>query len=95
MGMSKLRKTTLKKNAGRSAGTYSYTEAQIKYVRWCMKNGVFISMNPDWKTPDEWYIEIKMKNSIHTDPKSYRAEEAFEKLYEYYKHYYTKHHDKI
>jgi hypothetical protein len=60
-----------------------------------MNNGVFISMNPDWKTPDEWYIEIKMKDSIHTDPKSYRAEEAFEKLYEYYKHYYTKHHDKI
>ena len=90
MGMSKLRKTKLKKNAGRSAGTYSYTEAQIKHVRWCMKNGISVSMNPDWKTPDGWYIEIKMKDSIHIVAKSYLAEEAFEKLYEYYKYYYNK-----
>ena len=39
----------------------------------------------------DWQVEITMGKSVNLDSKIYKADEAYEKMYEYYKYYYDKH----
>tara|TARA_Y100001951_G_C11061547_1_gene141136 strand:- start:153 stop:416 length:264 start_codon:yes stop_codon:yes gene_type:complete len=79
-----------KKNLGRKPGVRYYTDKEMKMVGWCMNKGIFININPG-KGTNDWFIEIKMNNKSHQDPKLYTGEEALDKMYEYYKYYYDKH----
>ena len=77
--------------AGRSSGYHSYTKEDMKRVGWCMKNNIKICVAPHWTgTSEEWRVEIYINDNMHKDPKIYTAEEAHEKMYNYYKYYYEK-----
>ena len=77
--------------AGRSPGYHSYTKEDMKRVGWCMKNNIKICVAPHWTgTSEEWRVEIYINDNMHKDPKIYTAEEAHEKMYNYYKYYYEK-----
>ena len=39
----------------------------------------------------DWQVEININKSIHLDSNIYKADEAYKKMYEYYKYYYDKH----
>ena len=73
---------------GKNPGSYSYTNEDIKRVNWCMNNGIKIAVTPKGI---EWQVEISINNKIHLNPEVYKAKEAYEKMYEYYKYYYDKH----
>ena len=82
------------KNKGRNPGAHPYTPEDIKRVGWCMKKGIKIAIIPHWEgQSDEWKIELNIDKKIHIDPKNYKADEAHEKMYEYYKYYYDKYKD--
>ena len=79
------------KSTGRSPGYHPYTNQDIKRVIWCMKKGIKIAVTPHWDgASNEWRIELNIKKKIHLDPAIYKADEAYKKMYEYYKYYYDK-----
>ena len=79
------------KNTGRKPGTHIYTPENIKHIIWCIKKGIKIAVIPYWEgSSDEWKIELNIKKKIHLDPAIYKANEAYKKMYEYYKYYYDK-----
>ena len=39
----------------------------------------------------DWQVELNINDKIHLNPEVYKANEAYEKMYEYYKYYYDKH----
>ena len=53
-----------------------------------MQKGIKIAVIP---SGIDWQIEISLNKTIHLDSKVYKAKEAMEKMYEYYKYYYDKH----
>ena len=79
------------KTPGRSTGMRTYSPEDIKRVGWCMKKGIKIAVIPHWDgASNEWKIELNIKKKIHLDPAVYKADEAYKKMYEYYKYYYDK-----
>ena len=73
---------------GKSPGYHNYTRDDMKRVNWCMNKGIKIAVIP---SGTEWQVELNINDKIHLNPKIYKAKEAYEKMYEYYKYYYDKH----
>ena len=73
---------------GKNPGSYPYTNEDMKRVNWCMNKGIKIAIIPKGI---EWQVEISINDSVHLNPEVYKANEAHEKMYEYYKYYYDKH----
>jgi len=79
------------KNTGRSPGAHPYSPQDMKHIAWCMKKGIKIAVIPHWDgASNEWRVELNINKKIHLDPKVYMANEAYKKMYEYYKYYYDK-----
>ena len=79
------------KNTGRKPGIHIYTPENIKHAVWCMKKGIKIAVIPHWEgSSDEWKVELNIKKKIHLDPAIYKADEAYKKMYYFYKYYYDK-----
>ena len=80
-----------RKKAGRSPGAHPYTADDMKHAGWCLRNDISICVSPNWEgLSTQWLIEIRINGNIHIDPKIYTAEEAYKKMYKYYKYYYDK-----
>ena len=73
---------------GKSPGSHSYTNEDMKRVNWCMNKGIKIAVIPNGS---KWQVEISLNDKIHLDSNIYKANEAYKKMYEYYKYYYDKH----
>tara|TARA_R110002020_G_scaffold261478_1_gene475852 strand:+ start:241 stop:489 length:249 start_codon:yes stop_codon:yes gene_type:complete len=73
---------------GKSPGTVNWTKENMKHVGWCMRKGIYVSVQPRGA---DWEIEIRMGKNIHVDPKAYEGKEAQVQMYKYYKYYYDKH----
>ena len=73
---------------GKSPSSHPYTNEDMKRVNWCMNKEIKIAVIPNGM---DWQVEININDKIHLNPKVYRANEAYEKMYEYYKYYYDKH----
>ena len=73
---------------GKSPGYHNHTREDMKRVNWCMRNGIKIAVIPKGI---EWQVELNINDKIHLNPEVYKANEAYEKMYEYYKYYYDKH----
>ena len=78
----------MKKATGKSPGYHRYTNEDIKRVSWCMNNGIKIAIIP---SGTKWQVELSINKNIHLDSNIYEADEAYKKMYEYYKYYYDKH----
>ena len=78
----------MKKATGKSPGYHRYTNEDIKRVSWCMDNGIQIATIP---SGTKWQVELSINKNIHLDSNIYEADEAYKKMYEYYKYYYDKH----
>jgi ABC-type branched-subunit amino acid transport system ATPase component len=78
----------MKKLTGKSPGYHRYTNEDIKRVSWCMDNGIKIATIP---SGTKWQVELSINKNIHLDSNIYEADEAYKKMYEYYKYYYDKH----
>ena len=78
----------VKKSYGKSPGYHAYTNEDIKRVGWCMNNGIKIAVIP---SGTKWKVELSLNKKIHLDFNIYEANEAYKKMYEYYKYYYDKH----
>ena len=73
---------------GKSPGSHPYTNEDMKRVNWGMRNGIKIAVIP---SGIDWQVELNINKKIHLNPEVYKAKEATEKMYEYYKYYYDKH----
>jgi hypothetical protein len=78
----------VKKSYGWKPGFHPYTDKDIKRVSWCMDNGIKIAVIPKGT---KWQVELSLNKTIHLDSNTYEANEAYKKMYEYYKYYYDKH----
>jgi len=78
----------IKKTTGRSPGYHPYTHQDMKRVGWCLNKNIKIAVIP---SGTDWQVEININKSIHLDSNIYKADEAYKKMYEYYKYYYDKH----
>ena len=78
----------MKKSYGKSPGYHIYTNEDMKRVGWCLGKNIKIAVIPNGS---EWQVEISLNDKIHLDSNLYRADEAYKKMYEYYKYYYDKH----
>ena len=78
----------MKKSYGKSPGYHKYTDEDMKRVSWCINKNIKIAVIP---SGTKWQVEISLNDKIHLDSNLYRADEAYKKLYEYYKYYYDKH----
>ena len=77
-----------KTKSGKSPGYHNHTREDMKIVNWCMNKGIKIAVIPNGT---KWQVELNINDKIHLDSKIYEANEAYEKMYEYYKYYYDKH----
>ena len=77
-----------KKVTGKTPGYHPFTDEDMKRVNWCLNNGIKIAVIPNGT---EWQVEINLNKKIHLDSNIYKADEAYKKMYEYYKYYYDKH----
>ena len=81
----------VKRSKGRSPGAHPYTDIDMKHAGWCLRNGISICVSHNREgLSTQWLIEIRINGNIHIDPKIYTAEEAYKKMYKYYKYYYDK-----
>ena len=78
----------MKKSYGKSPGYHKYTNEDMKRVSWCINKNIKIAVIP---SGTKWQVEISLNDKIHLDSNVYRADEAYKKMYEYYKYYYDKH----
>jgi len=78
----------MKKSSGKKPGYHPYTDEDIKRVSWCMDNNIKIAVIPNI---NKWQVELSINKNIHLDSNIYKADEAYKKMYEYYKYYYDKH----
>ena len=77
-----------KAGKGKSPGAHPYTNKDMKRVNWCMNKRIKIAVIPNGI---DWQVELNINDKIHLNPEVYKANEAYEKMYEYYKYYYDKH----
>ena len=73
---------------GKSPGHHNYTREDMKRVNWCLMNGIKVAVIP---SGTKWQVEVDLNKTTHLDSKVYNADEAYKKMYEYYKYYYDKH----
>tara|TARA_R110002012_G_scaffold112102_1_gene257504 strand:- start:252 stop:530 length:279 start_codon:yes stop_codon:yes gene_type:complete len=67
----------------------AWSESEMKIVGWCLNNNIKVGISPDWKGGlNNWIIEIKINNNIHTDPNVYNENVVYDKVLEYYNYYY-------
>jgi len=78
----------MKKSYGKSPGYHNYTNEDMKRVQWCLDKKIKIAVIPNGT---KWQIELNINDKIHLDPEIREANEAYKKMYEYYKYYYDKH----
>ena len=78
----------MKKSYGKSPGYHNYTNEDMKRVQWCLDKKIKIAVVPNGT---KWQIELNINDKIHLDPEIREANEAYKKMYEYYKYYYDKH----
>ena len=78
----------MKKSYGKSPGYHKYTNEDMKRVSWCINKNIKIAVIP---SGTKWQVEISLNDKIHLDSNIYKADEAYKKMYEYYKYYYDKH----
>ena len=79
------------KTKGRSPGAHPIPNGYSKMIQWCWDNNIAIAVAPDWDRSNEyWKVEIRVNKKLHVDPNSYPCEEAYNKMYNYYKYYYDK-----
>ena len=78
----------MKKSSGKSPGFHNYTNEDMKRVQWCLDRKIKIAVIPNGVN---WQVEITIGESVNLDSTIYRAKEATEKMYEYYKYYFDKH----
>jgi hypothetical protein len=78
----------MKKSYGKSPGYHVYTNEDMKRVGWCLNKKIKIAVIPNGT---KWQIELNINDKIHLDPEIRQADEAYKKMYEYYKYYYDKH----
>ena len=78
----------MKKSYGKSPGFHNYTNEDMKRVQWCLNRKIKIAVIPNG---NNWQVEITIDKSVNLDSTIYRADEAYKKMYEYYKYYYDKH----
>ena len=78
----------VKKSSGKNPGYHPYTNEDMKRVSWCIDRRIKIAVIP---SGTKWQIEISINKDIHLDSNIYEADEAYKKMYEYYKYYYDKH----
>ena len=80
-------KPKTKKKKGSSL-YYAYTNEDMKRVGWCLNKKIKIAVIPNGT---KWQVELNINDKIHLDPEIRQADEAYKKMYEYYKYYYDKH----
>jgi len=73
---------------GKSPGYHPYTHENMKHVGLCLNKNIKIAVIPSMM---KWQVEININKAIHLDSNEYEADEAYKKMYEYYKYYYDKH----
>ena len=73
---------------GKNPGTHPYTDEDMKRVQWCLDRKIKIAVIPSGV---KWQVELNINDKIHLNPEIYKANEAYGKMYEYYKYYYDKH----
>ena len=73
---------------GKSPGQHNYTRKDMERVNWCLRNGIKVAVIP---SGTKWQVEVDLNKTTHLDSKVYNADEAYKKMYEYYKYYYDKH----
>ena len=78
----------MKKSYGKSPGYHVYTNEDMKRVGWCLSKNIKIAVIPNGS---KWQVEISLNDKIQLDSNIYKADEAYKKMYEYYKYYYDKH----
>ena len=78
----------MKKSYGKSPGYHVYTDEDMKRVQWCLNKKIKIAVIPNGS---KWQVELNINDKIHLDPEARLANEAYKKMYEYYKYYYDKH----
>ena len=78
----------MKKSTGKSPGYHNYTQEDMKRVQWCLDKKIKIAVIPNGS---KWQVEISLNDKINLDSNIYKADEAYKKMYEYYKYYYDKH----
>jgi hypothetical protein len=78
----------MKKSYGKSPGYHVYTNEDMKRVQWCLDKNIKIAVVPNGT---KWQVEISLNDKTHLDSNIYKADEAYKKMYEYYKYYYDKH----
>ena len=78
----------VKKTTGKSPGYHPHTREDLKRVGWCLNKNIKIAVIP---SGTDWQVEININKSIHLDSNIYKTDEAYKKMYEYYKYYYDKH----
>ena len=66
----------------------TWSQDEMKMIGWCLNKNIKIAVIPNGT---KWQVEININKSIHLDSKIYEADEAYKKMYEYYKYYYDKH----
>ena len=77
------------KTPSKKAPTRSWQLEEIKIISWCMRQGISVSIMPDWKDDmSRWQIDIQINGKTHTDPNRYTDENVYDKFLEYYKYYY-------
>ena len=73
----------------KKAPNRTWDKQEMKIIGWCLTRNIKIGISPDWKDiHNKWEIEIKIKNKLHKDPNTYTNEQVYNKVLEYYKHYY-------
>jgi len=77
----------MKKSYGKSPGYHVYTDEDMKRVQWCLDKKIKIAVIPNGS---KWQVELNINDKIHLDPEVRLANEAYKKMYEYYKYYYDK-----
>ena len=65
----------------------AWSNLEMKVISWCLNNGIKIAVIP---SGIDWQVELNINDKIHLNPEVYKAKEAYEKMYEYYKYYYDK-----
>jgi len=76
-----------KKSTGKSPGYHNYTHEDMKRVQWCLDKKIKIAVIPNGT---KWQVELNINDKIHLDPEIRQPDEAYKKMYEYYKYYYDK-----
>ena len=67
----------------------AWSKSEMKIIGWCLSNNIKVGISPDWKGGlNNWIIEIKINNNIHTDPSVYNENVVYDKVLEYYNYYY-------